>query len=77
MSTGAGAAFGHALLERGIRASVEARGSLAVLLPMSDPEAFARAGVRDLVLALAREHGFTHVSVELLGAPRVSGTNSS
>jgi hypothetical protein len=75
MSAGGGAALGHALLARGIRASVEARGSLAVLLPLSDPDAFADAAVRDQVLALAREHGFTHVAVELLGAPRVSGTN--
>ena len=76
MSPGAGAALGHALLEHGIRASVEARGSLAVLLPLSEPEIFTRTDIRDLVLVLAREHGFTHVSVELLDAPRVSGTNS-
>ncbi len=60
-------ALGSALLARGIRASVEARGSLAVLLPLSDPSALADAPVRDAVLALAREHGFTHVAIEIVG----------
>ena len=54
------------LAERGLPARVETRAGLAVLIAdnatmaaLADPE------VRRATLALAREHGFTHVAVEL------------
>ena len=54
------------LAERGVPAKVEPRAGLAVLVvdrgtmtALGDPE------VRRATLALAREHGFTHVAVEL------------
>ena len=52
--------------ERGLPCKVEPRAGLAVLIAdrgtmtaLADPE------VRRATLALAREHGFTHVAVEL------------
>ena len=54
------------LAERGLPSKVEPRAGLAVLIvdretmaALADPE------VRRATLALAREHGFTHVAVEL------------
>lgn len=54
------------LAERGLPCKVEPRAGLAVLVAghatmtaLADPE------VRRGALALAREHGFTHVAVEL------------
>ncbi|CAN5896417.1 hypothetical protein BH11GEM2_BH11GEM2_37290 [soil metagenome] len=58
--------FERALAERGLVCRVEPRAGLAVLIAdratmtaLTDPE------VRRTTLALAREHGFTHVAVEL------------
>lgn len=55
-----------ALAERGIPAKVETRAGLAVLIVT--PDVVARLGdaeVRRMALALAREHGFTHMAIEL------------
>jgi hypothetical protein len=60
------AALAAAIAALGVRCSLEARGGLALLMPvpasvakLQDPE------TRRAVLALAREHGFTHVGIEL------------
>jgi hypothetical protein len=54
------------LAERGLPARVEPRAGLAVLIvDRSTMTALADAEVRRATLALAREHGFTHVAVEL------------
>jgi hypothetical protein len=52
-----------ALRATGMVARVEARGGLAIVI--ADPAAFADPTLRERAAALAREHGFTHVAVEL------------
>ena len=55
-----------ALAERGLVCRVEGRFGLAVLI--ADAATVARlgdAGVRREAIALARQHGFTHVAIEL------------
>lgn len=55
-----------ALAERGLVVRVEPRAGLAVLI--ADEATVARLGdteLRRTALALAREHGFTHVAIEL------------
>lgn len=56
-----------ALRVAGMTARVEARGGLAIVL--ADPAAFADPELRERAAALAREHGFTHVAVELPPEP--------
>ena len=59
-------ALESALAERGLVCRVESRAGLAVLV--ADQETVARLGdaeLRRTALALAREHGFTHVAIEL------------
>ena len=54
------------MAEQGVPCRVEVRGTLAVLIVNS--ETLARLGdaeLRRTALALAREHGFTHVAIEL------------
>ena len=54
------------LTERGIPCRVETRAGLAVLSVTA--EVLTRLGdaeVRRMALALAREHGYTHVAIEL------------
>ena len=59
-------ALATAISELGIRCSLEARGGLAILLPVSSSiEVLQSADTRRAVIALAREHGFTHVAIEL------------
>jgi len=65
-----------ALAERGLVVKVESRAGLAVLI--ADPATVARLGdaeLRRTALALAREHGFSHVAIELRsdtgGQPRL------
>jgi len=54
------------LAERGLPSKVESRAGLAVLVvDRATMEALADPEVRRSTLALAREHGFTHVAVEL------------
>jgi hypothetical protein len=65
-----------ALAERGLVVKVESRAGLAVLI--ADAATVARLGdaeLRRTALALAREHGFSHVAIELRsdsgGPPRL------
>lgn len=59
-------ALAAAIAELGIRCALEARGGLVVLLPVSSSlEALQAAETRRAVLALAKQHGFTHVAIEL------------
>ena len=62
----------------GVQCSLEARGGLALLMPdaasatkLQDPE------TRRAVLALAREHGFTHVGIELPNDRRGAGARDA
>jgi hypothetical protein len=67
-------ALATAISELGIRCSLEARGGLAILLPVSSSiEVLQSADTRRAVIALAREHGFTHVAIELPGDRRGAG----
>ena len=62
-----------ALAERGLVCRVEGRAGLAVLI--ADASTVAAMGdveVRRAALALAREHGFSHVAIELRGDAPVS-----
>lgn len=55
-----------ALAEQGVPCRVETRAGLAVLVVT--PDVLARLGdteVRRMALAMAREHGYTHVAIEL------------
>jgi hypothetical protein len=61
------AALREALSSRGLVFDVEARDKLAVLIAR-DPAAAQRltdAEERQAIVALAREHGFTHVALEI------------
>ncbi len=63
-----------ALRSRGIHCRVGARDRLALLLPDEDFAAGDLAGLEDTAfrretVALAREHGFTHVALELVDEP--------
>jgi hypothetical protein len=67
-------ALATAISELGIRCSLEVRGGLALLLPVSSSmEMLQAADTRRAVFALAREHGFTHVAIELPGDRRGAG----
>jgi len=71
-------ALAAAIAELGIDCALEARGGLALLLPT--PEGVAALQVdesRRAVLALAKEHGFTHVAIELPSERRRSSTPST
>lgn len=55
-----------ALAERGLVCRVESRAGLAVLIAdEATVSALGNAELRRAALALAREHGFTHVAIEL------------
>jgi hypothetical protein len=60
------AALMEAMRAAGIPGEVQARDNLAVLLT-SDPAPFADTERRRRALALAREHGFTHLAIEMAG----------
>ena len=69
------ASLAAAIATLGVQCSLEARGGLALLMPVAasvaklqDPE------TRRAVVALAREHGFTHVGIELPKDLRGAGT---
>jgi hypothetical protein len=57
-----------ALAAIGVRCTVERRGSLAVLTPVSGNRALERPEVRRDALTLLRAHGFTHAAVEVEAA---------
>jgi hypothetical protein len=60
------AALAAALRGAGIACEVEARDALALITASStDTTRLGAVDLRQRVLALAREHGFTHVAVEL------------
>jgi hypothetical protein len=52
----------------GIAGRVEARGALAILTLDAGRTALADEARRTRALAVAREHGFTHLAVEYLDA---------
>lgn len=60
------AALAEALRAAGVPGELQARDNLAVLL-VSDPAPMADAERRRRALALAREHGFTHLALEMAG----------
>lgn len=67
-------ALAAALAELGVQCSLEARGGLALLLPVAESVAMLQAEeTRRAVVALAREHGFTHVAIELPSDRRGAG----
>ena len=60
------ASLAAAVAALGIQCSLEARGGLALLMPApASVERLQDPDTRRAVLALAREHGFTHVGIEL------------
>jgi hypothetical protein len=67
-------ALAAAIARLGVQCSLEVRGGLALLLPVtSSVEALQSPDTRRAVLALAREHGFTHVAIELPSDRRGAG----
>ena len=72
------AALAAAIAELGVQCTLEARGGLALLLPV--PESVAALQLpetRRTVLALVREHGFTHVAIELPSDRRGAGARDT
>jgi len=70
-------ALAAAIAELGVHCSVEARGALALLLPVSSSfEALQSPDTRRTVVALARQHGFTHVAIELPSDRRSAGRDA-
>lgn len=61
-------ALERALAGRSIRARVEGRGALAVVIPSPDAPAID-AATRLWMVQAAREAGFTHVALELVPDP--------
>ena len=59
------AALENALASLGVPCIVEAQQRLAVLRPKVNGSSFAPPAVRARIVALALEHGFTHVALEL------------
>ncbi|HJU90696.1 MAG TPA: hypothetical protein VJ672_14995 [Gemmatimonadaceae bacterium] len=57
-----------ALAAMGLHARVEAEGPLAILT-IADGSRLADGITRDAVVALARQHGFSHVALELTDDP--------
>jgi hypothetical protein len=67
-------ALAAAIAELGVQCSLEARGGLALLLPVTESVLALRSpDTRRAVLALARQHGFTHVAIELPSDRRGAG----
>ena len=68
-------ALAAAIAELGLECALEVRGGLALLLPTQEGAAALQVDeTRRAVLALAKEHGFTHVAIELPGDRRKSST---
>ncbi len=61
-------ALEEALRRLGVEGRIEAREGLAVLVPRGGA-ARADASPRRRATALAREHGFTHLALELVDGP--------
>lgn len=58
-----------ALRSRGISCRVEPLDRLALLIPEGQHAVLEDATVRREAVALVREHGFTHVAIELVDEP--------
>jgi hypothetical protein len=66
-----------AIAALGVQCSLEARGGLALLMPVqASVEKLREPEIRRAVLALAREHGFTHVGIELPNDSRGAGARN-
>lgn len=62
------------LRELGVPCEVEARAGLALITTMgASATRMATAELRHAALALATEHGFTHIAVELTALPVSAG----
>jgi hypothetical protein len=73
-----GVALAAAIAKLGIDCALEVRGGLALLLPTPDGVAALQTDAnRRAVLSLAKEHGFTHVAIELPSERRRSSTPST
>jgi hypothetical protein len=59
------AALESALASLGVPCAVEAEQRLAVLRPKVQGSSFAKPAVRARIVALALEHGFTHIALDL------------
>lgn len=59
------AALENALASLGLPCSVEAEQRLAILRPKLSGINFAQPEVRARIVAMAQEHGFTHVALDL------------
>lgn len=60
----------RSLHELGLRCAVEEWESLAVAVPQPGERGFEDDDLRARAIALAREHGFSHLAVELRDAQR-------
>jgi hypothetical protein len=68
-------ALAAAIAKLGIECALEVRGGLALLMPMQDSViSLQDDGTRSAVLALVKEHGFTHVAIELPSERRKPST---
>ena len=63
-------ALAAALQAMGLECRVEPRENLALITSTESRPSFVDGELRRRVLALAREHGFTHVAIELGPADR-------
>jgi hypothetical protein len=67
-------ALAEALRALGIPCDIEALAALALISTRGEHAArLASSHERGLVLALAKEHGFTHIAVELSADPAAGG----
>jgi len=72
------AALATAIAKLGVDCALEVRGGLALLLPTPEGVTTLQGDeTRRAVLALAKEHGFTHVAIELPNERRRSSTLST
>jgi hypothetical protein len=55
----------EAMRSAGYACTVEAHDRLAIVLPERDTAALESGAARRAMLALARDHGFTHLALEL------------
>jgi hypothetical protein len=70
-------ALAAAIAELGLECDIEARGGLVLFLPAAGSVAkLAEEETRRAALALARQHGFTHVAIELPNDRRGAGPES-
>jgi hypothetical protein len=58
----------------GVRCAIEARGNLAVVIPVPGERALEDVNVRRGVVAALLAHGFTHVAVEASDVDRPEAT---